>query len=468
MRVTDFFSNKSNAATLPSKELEKELETRKISSNVFPLWAFNEKVQPYINALVNDYDIPRAYVGLAMLSAYSTAIGTAYAISTNGEDVNYLGIWACSVGMSSSGKTLGFSKPYAQLNRIQNQFDQDWKEETEGVSPHDLYKYRMKTVLFRDVHIPTLTRSVMPANPKGVCKFADEIIEWINGLGALAKGKDGTDEQFWLSSWNCSPYSGIRSGNVKFTDPRPFVNIYGGIQRSILYKLFAKDRDTTGFIFRLLFALPDGGFGPRGKIADPDSAVRIPKEILELHDFCIDLVYKELEVDDHYQPPKKVIVTRESNAIIRAWVKNRIAQVNAIEDRIDQEIHASIFGKMKEYATRFIGILAVIDEAYKHDITNVFSKFPNEIQASSAVTKRALEIADYFYNSAIEVYEDVRQEKIAPEEVLIASNMFKRGESYKKIAKVLYGDEKFASKAHRNTKNWIVKYPNQYKAENKK
>jgi hypothetical protein len=66
------------------------------------------------------------------------------------------------------------------------------------------------------------------------------------------------------------------------------------------------------------------------------------------------------------------------------------------------------------------------------------------------------------------VYEDVRQEKIAPEEVLIASNMFKRGESYKKIAKVLYGDEKFASKAHRNTKNWIIKYPNQYKAENKK
>lgn len=462
MSFKDFLSKSQPASAISTPDLEHELEKREISQNVFPLWCFNEKVQPYINALVNEYDIPRSYVGLALLTAYSTAIGTSYVCSPNGQDANYLAIWGCLSGISSSGKTLAVNMAFRPLYKIQDKFDQEWNENTKDTSLSDLYKEKLKTVVFRDVHIATLVRYVMPDNPKGVCKYADEIMEWINGMNALSK-KEGTDEQFWLSSWNCSPYSGIRSGKAKFTVPRPFANVIGGIQPSIHYKLFAKDRDTTGFIFRMLFAIPE-----ISKIAQPESDFSMDQATIELHDHCINRIFKELDVLDDYETPKRVILTKESNALLRAWENKKVAKINAITSLLDQEIHASILGKMKEYAKRFVGILAVVDEAYSHDISNILAIFPNELRATTEVTKRALEIADYFYQSAVDVYEDVRTKVTAPSEVLIAANAFNAGWSYKKISKLLYDTEKHASKVHRNIHKWILEYPKQFKAEAKR
>src|SRR5690606_37187291 len=112
---------------------------------------------------------------------------------------------------------------------------------------------------------------------KGLIKYSDELLEWINGMNQLTK-KEGTDEQFWISSWNCTKYSDIRSGKQKFVIRRPFVNVIGGAQYSVLSRMLSKDRDTTGFIFRLLLALPEVD-----KIAEPDPSFEVPREMYERH-----------------------------------------------------------------------------------------------------------------------------------------------------------------------------------------
>lgn len=197
MGFNDFFNNKgSEISTATTTDIRKELEKRESHLNIFPLEIFNPKVKPFINELHNKYDIPRAYIGLSMLITYSTAIGTAYAVSRNGSDRMYLSMWGCMNGISSSGKSYALDMCLAPLNELQNEFDEEWDDTAGKMTDEKRQHVSMKTLIYRDAYIPTLIRYIMPGNPKGVLKESDEILEWINGLNALAK-KESTDEQFW-------------------------------------------------------------------------------------------------------------------------------------------------------------------------------------------------------------------------------------------------------------------------------
>jgi hypothetical protein len=456
--------NGSPLSAANTSDLQDELEARETNKNIFPLEVFNDEAKPFIEALNFHYDIPRSFIGLSLLCAYSTAIGTAYAVSPNGTTLIYLPVWGCLAGISSSGKSLAMDMVFQPLAKIQAEFDQDYLEKAKGLSAEKIARLQIDTVLYRDAHIPTLIRYVMPDNHKGVSKFSDELLEWINGLNSMSK-KEGTDEQFWISSWNCKGYSAIRSGKDKISIPRPFVNIVGGVQPTVLHKMFAKDRDTTGFIFRLLFAVPEVI-----KIAEPESDYSLPLEYIESHEEIIRALYFELPVEDPFENPKKCILSKEANKLHQEWTKMMIGKINRMESIRDKEIHSGILGKIKEYALRFSAILHLVDKAYRQnksdDPTFYFSA---DERITSGVMERALKLADYFYQSAVDCYNTVEQDLIAPADVVQAAVMFKGGHPMKKIANILYHDDskKSEMKIRRNIKKWIRDYPKLFNANTK-
>src|SRR5690606_1287492 len=239
--LSDFINNSSLAAA-SDEELHKEVEQRKIKK-VFPLDVFHRDIKPYVNALHEKYDLPRSYVGLAMLAAYSTAIGTAYHIQLNKIGDIYFPVWACLEGISSSGKSLIMNQVFKPHYRIQEEMEEEWFEATKDMSEDKVQRMPSKQLVYGEAHIPTLIKDVMPANPKGVLQDADEILSWINGMNQLSKGgKEGTDEQFWMKSWNCKAHRKRLSGNKIFVIKRPFLNVFGGAQPSIMHKLFKNDR----------------------------------------------------------------------------------------------------------------------------------------------------------------------------------------------------------------------------------
>jgi hypothetical protein len=455
---TDFLTKKrkSGLAAASTEDLIKEVENRSATKNIFPLSVFNKKLEPFINALVDDYDVPRSFVGLCLLSSYSTAIGTAYTVSTNNRDHIYLPIWACLTGISSSGKSLALGKALDPLNEIQEQFDTDWYEKTRGKTRDAIQQERMQAVIYRDAHIPTLVRYILPDNPKGILKHADELVEWINGMNQLSK-KEGTDEQFWLSSWNCTAYSGIRAGKDKFVNKRPFVNIVGGIQYSVLHKLFAKDRDTTGFVFRLLFALPD-----EIKIADPTPGYYMPAELSDVHRHAIERLYDGLPVDNEELEPKRCILTPDAVKIFNDWNKAKIRLINHMEEIAEKELHSGIFGKVKEYALRFSAVLHLTDKA----LSSKNPTFFHEERVEEATMQRALQLADYFYQSALDVYEKVNNSVTAPPDVLRIATLMKMGKSFADIAELEWKkrDEKSKQKMYRLVKKLIREYPRVFNA----
>lgn len=430
--MSNFFYK--NHATSSIEELRDELDAREKTKYPYPLHVFHPKLFPFLENLTSPsgFDIPRSFVGTDLLTAYSTAIGTGYIVSTNGLDGIYMGIWGCKVGISSSGKSLSMNKVFAPLQEIQDEYDKEWSEITKGMSDIQLAQLNMPTLFFRDVHIPTLVRWIMPKNPKGMIKIADELKEWINGMNSMSK-KEGTDEQFWLSSWNCTPYTAIRSGNQKFVNPRPFVNVTGGTQYKVLPDFFSKNRDTSGFVFRILFCQPEVD-----KIAEPNPTFLMPEEFEDIHTKSLKCMCKGITVDSTEDKPRIVIATIQASQLYNQWVKDQITKINAMEDLHDRDIFSSIFGKIKEYVLRFAGILVLSDKAIDgYKSTDVI--FTDEEVLDSNYMKRAITLGHYYYGEAIEIYDRVQKAVIAPKEVMEFYNLWKTGRySLGKIYKMVY------------------------------
>lgn len=446
--------------TVPTEELLREIEHRKKVGNRFPLDVFSPNLKPYIQSLNHEFDIPASYIGLTLLTAYSTAIGSAYAVTTNKQKLDYMVLFGALNGMTSSGKSMVIDIVLEPLIKKQHEFDAHWQEHYADLSDNDRRLEKMDTVVFRDVVMATLMRSILPDNPKGMIKLLDEIMEWINGMNPNSK-KEGTDEQVWLSVWNSAPYSGIRSGKNKFSIPRPFINLLGGIQPKIVWKMFQNDRDTTGFIFRVLFANLDA----EQRIAQPNEFYRMPDNVKNVHEDALLSLYEKLTVERALDPPKYCILEPGAIKLLSKWKSDRVKMINAMDDDDYKEIHAGILGKMTEYAKRFSGILRLMDKA-----TNMeHLYYENEEFISESVMERALSICNYFYQSALDVHASVETAVRAPADHIVAANLFKNGFSFSKIGKALYKTEDAATKkkAERLVNEGIKKYPRLYGSKEK-
>lgn len=455
--------------TITTEDLQAEVTRREMVDNPFPLDVFHSQAKPYISALNKEYDIPESFIGLGMLCAYSTAIGTAYAVSTNGDDLIYLPVWGCFLGISSSGKSLALNKIFAPLQGIQQELDDQRLETITGMTYEKAKEVPLRMVLYRDAHVPTLVRYIINDNPKGVAKISDELLEWINGMNQLS-AKEGTDEQFWLSTWNCQSYSAVRSGRDRIILHRPFVNVVGGTQYSMLPKLFGKDRDSTGFIFRLLFAKPI-----TDRVAMPNPSFSMPAEFATRHGNILRLLYNQLRVEFSGDRPSVCILSQGAKAKYQTWSKDHAQRINRLEDAMAQEVEAGILGKIKEYALRFAAILHITDLAYSQNWTSepeawvVNQVFGSEMLIHDSTMERAIRLANYFYQSAREVSAYVRRNLVAPEEVLQAAALIKMGYSRRDIARILYKktDDATVKRVQRDINKWINQYPRVFNAESK-
>uniref|UniRef100_UPI004048035E DUF3987 domain-containing protein n=1 Tax=Roseivirga sp. TaxID=1964215 RepID=UPI004048035E len=442
-------------ATKTTPELLSEIDRRKERPQ-FPLWVFNDAITQFLELLHKEYDLPRSFIGLGLLSAYSTAIGTAYHVRMKKLGDIYLALWGCFEGESSSGKSLTISQLFRPHNSLQNEYDNEW-EMNHGEKPDsakELIPYNQ--IIYRDAHTPTLIRYLLPFNPKGLLKDSDEILEWVNGMNQLSK-KEGTDEQFWLSTWNCKDYTAHRSGNKRIKIKKPYLNVLGGIQPTVTWKLFKNDRATTGFIFRLLFAVDE-----RNKFVDPNLEFDMPPELEKLHQTHISKLYKQLSVDDVDDDSKSVIIEPKALKMYLLWKKEKIAKIDRMTDAHDRNVHKGIMGKIAEYVIRFVGILHVSDVAYTD------RPFMAEELASVNVMQRAIELGEYFYASAVDVTERAETSITAPPEVLRFASYQRLGWSNQKIGDTEFGtkysEEYRKKKAGDILKKMIQKYPKIFNA----
>lgn len=469
MWYDDYKQKAAQLSATSIDEMQEEIKRRETINNPFPLDVFHPNLKPFINALVEKYDIPPSYVGLTLLSAYSTAIGSRYVVTPNGVDKMYLPVWSCLVGGSSSGKSLCYSKIFQPIDELQWEYEIENNELTAGMTDDKIRQAAKKWLVFRDVHMATVIKRILMTNPKGVLKDADELLEWINGMNMLSN-KEGTDEQVWISSWDCKKYSKLLGDNKTITVPRPFMNVFGGIQPTLVWKLFKNDRDTSGFVFRLLFAMPQ-----EMKIADPDPSYVLPDEFTKPHRNAIRMLHKDLPVENDIMgiPADPDVCKLHPHAVqdFTEWYRMKAWGVNKIEDEKDRMVQQGIYGKMKAYCLRFSAILHLMDKALNTKDFNPGMVFRPEELVEQRTMDRAIKLADYFFTSAVEAYERVDQSVTAPYHVLRVAGYVSTGMSMQRIAELLYPadgtTEKARKRAARLVQKYIKDYPKVFKAQAK-
>jgi Protein of unknown function (DUF3987) len=111
-------------------------------------------------------------------------------------------------------------------------------------------------VIVKDITRESLV-ILLADNPGGLLCDPDEASAWVASFNEY-KGKDGSDRQFWLSTWNCSPVSVDRKGTREATHvATPFVAVLGGLQPDLLTSLSDKRGRDDGFMDRIMFVYPE-------------------------------------------------------------------------------------------------------------------------------------------------------------------------------------------------------------------
>lgn len=461
--------NRKSLATVSNSELSDEIDYRNSGKLNFPLHVFHEKWKPLIGSHIEHNKIDRSFIGTTILSALSTAAGVAFDISTNNQDRGYLVTWCCLVGISSSGKTMVMDKLFSPIYAIQKNFDKEWKEKIKELNDSQIAILKMNDVIINDSQMPTTLRTTLPDNPKGICKISMEINEWLNGMNPGKNNNEGTDEQVWLKIWNCSTIYITRANRQKTSINRPFINVIGGTQFSLVSDFFKKNRDTSGFTYRCLFAVDERKIG-----IDPDPFFTMPKEYLLPYEKCIKTMYEMYSVESTYSEPVHCVLEKDATELFYEWGKKKRSEANATSDMNIKDLKNGILGKMREYCLRFSALLAISDvilndfgpdNEWEHTPVN------GEIVINADVINRAIQLSEYYMKSAEYCYYHSKQNNIIPKDIINIKAASEKSKSiYGKISYAFMGSLLYPKltvanqrqKARREFEKAVANYPNYF------
>lgn len=452
------------ASTLSREQLMRELFKRE-TMEVFPLEVFPKDLHHYIQELTERLHIPREFVGLFMMAAGGAAVGSYYMAEAHTQ-CTFPAIWACAVGESSSGKSFVIDRLFEVFEDLdmemnESNFD-DYKsrQDAAGMANEEVEMddYEEKTIIFKKGTFPAFLQKALKTNPKGVILWKEELVSL---MGEFNKKNNEDFEPFLLEAWNAKkPYKMDKlSSRRTLIIPRTFTTLIGTIQPMMVRKLFANDRDSTGFTYRFLFALdkknltlvPDVDFEP-----DVEAYDRYKKMIVTL--------YKDLHVSLYgykAQDPKMVKCDRASVVLLDRWKRHHKQKADNLkdDDAVSRETYKGAFGKLGEYALRFALILRCMDEACD---LNGDVRYIQTI--TEPVMGRALMVTDYFLYSYLEVAKLGDTRKL-PEEASILSSCVKRGMSMQRIAEHLgeiYGKGYTKTSVLRKVQKYRNRYPKEF------
>ncbi|MFD1143016.1 DUF3987 domain-containing protein [Larkinella insperata] len=475
--------NPVNPSAYASVLAEDDLETEAIKrrkGHVFPLDVFPEHIKPLIAVLVDKMQGERAFIGMSLLQAASTAIGSALRARMGDWEV-CLSMWGCSVGISSSGKSMIQGVLLRPLNKIQDDYNEQYfdklkeqereyaikvkskknplkEDEPDAVEETFFFgsnsePVKQKVVMFEDITFEALIKDVLQHNYKGVTRYADELLKWIDDMDRYKTGK--SEASFWTASWSPSSSFTMRRAGGKLTYIRKHhlvASVMGSTQPDVIYRFYEQNRLATGYIFRMLWA-----FAETDRVISPDLSYRIPEELLEGYNRMIQRMYHELPMNYETDEPHVSKVSRPGILRFQEWQDKHTMAINRMDNLTDKNVKAGIFGKIKEYGLRIALILKVMDMCHSHPKLK-----PDTIE--DEYIYRALKVCDYFMHSGYEAYQTAKSKVLIPPNVLEFAALLKGFQYNQKALADHLGITK--QSVNEKLKRYMDKYPAAFQAKN--
>lgn len=376
----------------------KKPDNRPLSQNpiAYPVEAFPKGIQDIILETNRVLKFPVDFIATAIIYAASVCFGNNCKVEVNSawleSGVFYFALVGPSGTMKSPPLTFALSplneidaKHYSvyldERNRYNQQNSQTAKDK--GNSGNDfLDKPVLKKHLVTDITKEALSE-VHENNPRGIGVNVDELASLLKNFNRY---NNGSDQEFWMSTWSLKPIVVDRVGSGSKFIKDPFISVIGTIQSKLLYLMAKDDRGANGFIDRVLFAMP---FDIKKEKWSREQLNPIVKQhwagiVKRLIDFA-----DELKVS---QPDSPKVFKFSSPAfdILYEWQSKNADLSNGIDD----DSIKGIYSKLEIYAIRFCLTLHLLEFA-----CSAFT--PDEIQPSTV--NGALKLIEYFRDTALRV-----------------------------------------------------------------
>ena len=386
---------------------QKEKSKIRLKIPPFPVDAFPKQVQEIINEFYKAYQLPKDYYGLGILTVCASAIGNAFCLKyKEGYNVPPI-LYSAIVGGSSIGKTPALKLCLNPIFKIEEKYEKEYNQSVNEweLSKKDAEKKESipskperSDLLINDATTEAINR-VLEKNPKGLILFQDELIAWINSLNQYRKG---SDTEFWLSNWSNSTTKINRATKEPIFLKKPFVNVLGGIQPTVLDGLGEGNKKDNGFLFRILFAFPD----EQKKPYDSDYVPSV-----EIFQFYQNLVF------GIHQLPNNIIqnssgweietipleLSKDAKKLFQRFSKENTDLINsATNDSVK-----SLYGKLENYCLRFALTLEIMNTVC---LNGEIDELSTEVRTVSV--RSAIKLTEYFRATGIKVLN--RIEKINP------------------------------------------------------
>ena len=365
--------------------MEKQLE--------FPMDIYPPPLRQIIEDTHRDLNFPVNYIAASLLLAVSVAVGNSRVLKVrDGWRVKPI-LYMALVGSPGAVKTHPVSFALAPFRRSDDytlgKYAAELEEYRRQVMTERGEKPKAKQFIVKDSTIEAVAK-VLHSNPHGICVHSDELNGW---LGSFDKyHRSGGDQEQWLSMFNGDAIVVNRKSQDDIISvPSPFVSVIGSIQPSVLTKCFKGQKVENGFLFRILFVNNSSEGQP----------MRWPEDDLpsDAEDQWYGFLMSLLETSKAYDEtrrPEEYTFNPLAWDIIRTWQ-------NLKEDELaetGEEYQIAIFRKIQDYALRFCLLI--------HSIRENSKDIPVSSVIDSMTVAKAIRLADYFYNTAVDVYESIQ------------------------------------------------------------
>lgn len=316
----------------------------------FPVEVFPAAVRRIIYATHDCLNFPIDYIAPALLFTASVACGNAVTIEIKKGWTDKAIFYIAIVGDRGTNKSscLAFAlaplrekdmQEYQSYTKMRTQYDAEFRK---PLKERDL---SLEEPTYCQTILSDFTSEVIvrqhKINRRGLAVYYDELMGFINNFN---KYRSGSDEQMWTQLFTGAGIVVNRVSSEPVNIPDTCIGVIGTIQPEVL-KDFAKNKISSGFIDRWLFAYPDKVRHP--ELNDNEIAEKIPRDWSRI-------VTRILGIK--YDGKSKVLrFSDEGKAAFYTWFNNLARQKNN-----GSSSFAGMATKMERYCIRFALVLEVI------------------------------------------------------------------------------------------------------------
>lgn len=408
----------------------------------FPIDALPMDVALLLKELNKSYNYSVDFMAVSALWAIATINGNKYKLRVKNEWIAPTIFWFACVGDSGTMKSHPMDSIIRTIKGIDKAskvaFDRNyeqWEIDDLSYNNHSKTRNPNKKPVFKQLIVGDFTLEALHVvhsnNRRGIGLYKDELKGFFNDMDKYRKG---SDEQFWLESFNNKSYvvNRMRSDRPLMINDT-MINILGAIQPDILMRL-TRELSGNGMINRFLFTANETGIYPISR-QDIDPAW------MKWWDTRIRAFHDSIEYTDS-EDTEILEMTHEAMDIFLQADK-----MFCELQRSDNETNAikNYLSKMKTYLPRLALTLCIMDSVFEDGFLTVNSEH----------MERAKSLCEYFISSARLAFDDSekRQEIQAVTNAMKSSTktekiiaLFNKGYKQSDIAKELVTPKSYVSK----------------------